>query len=73
MSALGEALKGIKQLLLIQKQVEDLERGAEAHASALRDLARDVIAIDKRVVRIETMVEVAATRGASRAPRLPKT
>lgn len=73
MSALSDALNGIKQLLLIQKQVEDLERATEVQAAALRDLGRDVIAIDKRVVRIETMVEVAATRGASRAPRLPKT
>ena len=73
MSTLTEALKGIKQLMLLQKQVEDLERGAEGQAAALRDLARDVIAIDKRVVRIETMVEVAATRGAPRTPRLPKT
>lgn len=72
MSALGEALKGIKQLLLIQKQVEDLEHASEQQAAALRELARDVISIDKRVVRIETMAEVAATRGAARAPRLPK-
>jgi hypothetical protein len=71
-SALSDALKGVKQLLLLQKQVEDLEQASELHASALRELARDVIAIDKRVVRIETMAEVAATRAGSSARRLPK-
>jgi hypothetical protein len=72
MSALGEALKGIKQLLLIQKQVEDLEEASESQAGALRDLAKDVIAIDKRLIRLETMVEVAAARAGSPSKRLPK-
>ena len=71
MSTLGEALKGVKQLLLIQKQVEDLEQASEVQASALRDLAKDVIEIDKRVVRIETMVEVAG-RGVSAPRKLPR-
>lgn len=72
MSGLGEALKGIKQLLLIQKQIEDLEQASEVQAGALRDLAKDMIAIDKRVVRLETIVEVAATRASSSTRRLPK-
>ena len=72
MSGLGEALKGIKQLLLIQKQVEDLEKASEVQAGAFRDLAKDMIAIDKRVVRLETMVEVGATRASSSTRRLPK-
>lgn len=72
MSTLSEALKGIKQLLLIQKQVGDLERGAEVQATAMRDLAKDIIAIDKRVIRIETMVELATARSGSSTRRLPK-
>lgn len=58
MSAVGDALKGIKQLLLIQRQVEDLEKAAELQANALRDLGRDMVNLDKRVVRIETMIEM---------------
>ena len=69
MSTLGEALKGVKQLLLIQKQVEDLEHASEVQATALRDLAKDVIAIDKRVVRIETMIEMSGRSGPGQ-PRL---
>jgi hypothetical protein len=72
MSTLGEALKGVKQLLLIQKQVEDLEQASEVQANALRDLAKDVIEIDKRVVRIETMVEMAGGSAARAAPKLPR-
>ena len=72
MSTLGEALKGVKQLLLIQKQVEDLEQASEIQATALRDLARDVIEIDKRVIRIETMVEVAAGRSGTTQRKLPR-
>jgi hypothetical protein len=76
-SALGEALKGIKQLLLIQKQVEDLEQATEVQASALRDLGRDVIAIDRRVARIEGVMEgygraTAQAAPRSRQKRLPK-
>ena len=71
MSTLGEALKGVKQLLLIQKQVEDLEHASEVQATALRDLAKDVIAIDKRVVRIETMIEMSGRSGPEK-PRLGK-
>jgi hypothetical protein len=69
-SALGEALKGVKQLLLIQKQVEDLEQASELQAAALRDLAKDVISIDKRVVRIETMVELATPRSGRQRPQI---
>ena len=72
MSAVGDALSGIKQILLIQKQVEDLESAAEVQARALHEMGRDVIAIDKRVVRIETMVELSTARAAPRQPRLPK-
>lgn len=71
MSALGEALKGIKQLLLIQKQVEDLEQASEIQAAALRELGRDVIAIDRRVARIEGVME-GYGRAAAQAGRAPR-
>lgn len=72
MSALSDALGGIKQLLLLQNDVRTLEKALDKQETAIRDLATDVVALDKRVVRIETMVEVAATRAPSRQPRLPK-
>lgn len=69
MSAVGDALKGIKQLLLIQRQVEDLEKAAEVQANALRDLGRDMVNMDKRVVRIETMIEM-SDRARREPPRI---
>ena len=68
MSTLGDALKGIKQLLLLEEQVRQIELLSDRQNAAIADMLRDHIALDKRVVRIETLVEVAAARGVQ--PRL---
>lgn len=68
MSALGDALQGIKQLLLLQEQVRRVEEAGERQAAALERVAGDLIAMDRRLVRIETMVEMAGSRGGP--PRL---
>ena len=67
MSTLGDALKGLKQVLLLQEQVGHLERGAERQRDEIKALGRDLIGLDKRVVRIEAMIEFAATRRAPTA------
>jgi hypothetical protein len=69
MSSIGDALKGIKQILLLQEQVKRLEQVGEKQSAALDRLADDVIAIDKRVIRIETMIEMAGRPGAA-PPRI---
>lgn len=69
MSALGDALQGIKQLLLLQEQVRRVEEAGAKQRDALERIASDLIAVDKRVVRIETMIEMTTGRGAS-PPRL---
>lgn len=58
MSALGDALQGIRQVLLLQDQVKRLETLGEKQTDALGKLSDDLISIDKRVVRIETMIEM---------------
>ena len=58
MSALSNALQGIKQVLLLQEQVRRLETAGERQSAALDRLADDLIALDKRVIRIETMIEM---------------
>jgi hypothetical protein len=68
MSAINDALKGIKQLLTLQLQVEGLEQGAKTQAADLKAMAADLIAVDKRVIRIETMIEM--SRSAGGAPRI---
>ncbi len=68
MSALSDALRSIKQVLLLQDQVRRLEQVGEKQAVALGRLADDLIGLDKRVVRIETMVEMAGRSNAQ--PRI---
>lgn len=60
MSALSDALQGIRQVLLLQDQVKRLETLGEKQTAALGKLSDDLISIDKRVVRIETMIEMSA-------------
>ena len=69
MSALGDAMKGIKQLLLLQEQVRQLERVGELQNTAIGRMTDDLIALDKRVVRIETMIEMSGRSGGG-APRI---
>lgn len=60
MSTLGDALKGIRELLLLQAQVQGLERAMEGQSAELKRVANDLIQVDKRLVRIETLAEMGA-------------
>jgi hypothetical protein len=63
MSALSDALMGIRQILLIQDQVERLEQLTERQGQEIGKLADDLISVDKRVIRIEAMIEISARSG----------
>jgi hypothetical protein len=63
MSALSDALKGIRQVLLLQDQVQRLEQLTERQGQEIGRLADDLISVDKRVVRIETMIEMSGRAG----------
>lgn len=66
MSTLGDALKALKTVLLIEENVARLQQdvgGLSDEVRRIRDYAGE---IDKRVVRIETMIEMTA-----RSPRQP--
>ena len=68
MSSFGDALKGVKQLLLMQDQIQRLEKISDRQNATIDGMADDVIAIDKRLIRIETLVEVAMARAAPPSP-----
>ena len=72
MSTLNDALKGIRQVLLMQDQIQRLEALAAKQALATDKLADDLISVDKRVVRIETMIEM-TMRNAQSTPAEPAT
>ncbi len=68
MSSFRDALDGIKAILLLQNGVKTLEKEIERQRDAVGELGDDLIALDKRVVRIETMIEMSGRGG--HAPRL---
>ena len=73
MGAVGDILSGIKQVILLQEHVSRLQRDVEGLAQdvrRVRDYAGD---IDKRVARIEGVMEGYQRASATqRRPRLPK-
>lgn len=69
MSALGEAIKTIQSVLQLQVRVEQLEKSADKIAGDVKNLASDLYSVDKRVLRIETMIEMTTARG-SKPPRI---
>lgn len=58
MSTVSDALNGVRRLLLMQENINQLERTSDRQIDALQKLTDHVIALDKRVVRIETMIEI---------------
>ncbi|SFG04484.1 hypothetical protein SAMN05518801_10689 [Novosphingobium sp. CF614] len=69
MSALGDAIKTIQGVVQLQFRAERLESSADRIAGDVKALASDLYSVDKRVVRIETMIEMTTGRG-SQPPRL---
>ena len=63
MSSLADAIKAIRDVLLLQSQVARLEDSLDESNEELKRIARDVLEIDKRVVRIETMIEFGSRQG----------
>lgn len=73
MGAVGDILAGIKQVILLQEHVARLQRDVESLAGDFRRLRDYAAEIDKRVARIEGVMEgVARASSAPRRPRLPK-
>ena len=76
MGAVGDVLAGIKQVILLQENIERLQRDMENLArdvGRIRDYAGE---IDRRVARIEGVMEgygrAAAQAPVPRQKRLPK-
>jgi hypothetical protein len=71
-SSLGDALEAIRNVVLMQERLEVMDRKVDRLASDVKGLSDYAAAIDKRVVRIETIVEMGIERGArsSAQPRI---
>ncbi|HEX8055770.1 MAG TPA: hypothetical protein VF481_03865 [Novosphingobium sp.] len=68
MSSLGDALQALKNVLLMQSGIARMQEDIVQTVSDLRGLREYVNEVDKRVVRIETMIEMSG-RG-SRPPQI---
>lgn len=68
MSSLGDALQALKNVLLMQSDIARMQEDIVQTVSDLRGLREYVNEVDKRVVRIETMIEMSG-RG-SRPPQI---
>ena len=60
---MGNAYDALKNVMLMQERMEGLRSDISRTADDLRSLTEKVFEIDKRVVRIETMIEMTTGRG----------
>ena len=73
MSALSDSFAALKNVILLQERLEGLQKDVERMTADLRDLNRYAVEIDKRVARIEGVMEgYQRASTAPRRPRLPK-
>jgi archaellum component FlaC len=69
MGAVGDALQALQSVVLMQANIERLQGDFSRLSDDLRGLKEFTHAIDKRLMRIETMVEMTRSGGGS-PPRI---
>ena len=69
MSAFGDAYKAIESVILLRSRVETLEKSLEKIVDEMKEQGRDLLDHERRLIRIETMIEMTAQRGPSQ-PRI---
>lgn len=63
MSALGDALAALKNVVLMQERLDVMRSDLSRTAEDVRGLNDYISAVDKRVIRIETMIEMTVRAG----------
>jgi len=66
-SAFGDAYKAIESVILLRSRVEGLERSIDKVIDDLKQDGRDLLDHERRLIRIETMIEMSG-----RIPNRPK-
>jgi len=62
MSAFGDAYKAIESVILLRSRVEGLERALDKLVDDVKQDSRDLLDHEKRLIRIETMIEMSSGR-----------
>ena len=60
MSSFGDAVKGIRDILLLQRDVQDLERVVSGQRGEIDRLTDQVIDLDKRLYAVERIMDLGA-------------
>ena len=68
MSAFGDAYKAIESVVLLRSRVENLERALDRVTDDLKQDGRDLLDHERRLTRIETMIEMSGRTGSQ--PRI---
>ena len=63
MSAFGDAYKAIESVVLLRSRVENLERALDKVIDDLKQDGRDLLDHKRRLIRIETIIEMSDRRG----------
>ena len=63
MSTLGDALGALKNVVLMQERLDVVKTEVSQRADTVANVQAYAVSLDKRIVRLETLVEVAASRG----------
>ena len=58
MSSFGDAYKAIESVILLRSRVEGLERALDKLIDDVKQDGRDLLDHEKRLIRIETMIEM---------------
>jgi len=62
LSSLGDALEALRSVILMQANIERVDEQVAKLADDMRGLRDYAVGIDKRLVRLETMVELTTGR-----------
>lgn len=68
MSTLGDAMNAIKNVMLMQANLERMQRDMERMSADLAGVREAVVMVDRRVVRLETLWEAAGKSGGRQPP-----
>jgi len=70
MSALGDAYKAIESVILLRARVETLEKSVQMAVEELKQQGRDLFDHERRLIRIETMIEMTRSGLGAATPRI---
>ena len=68
MSAFGDAYKAIESVIVLRSRVEGLERALDKLVDDVKQDGRDLLDHERRLIRIETMIEMSGRIGSQ--PRI---